>query len=183
MYYALRVGKNYQQGLDAEPLEFQFLGPMVCLTNPFRTLSLCFGVIGKTTGLISCNNFVKKLLFASAFVIMSWQDVTLSSLCSGVKECGTKRAHNFLFTKSFRIQRTTVLGMLKNSIILDAIQWSFLTKSETAAFTSVRVDFGWPPLLSSSTSYQLPSILKSIIPTKNIRLVHSLIPISLLRQY
>jgi hypothetical protein len=43
--------------------------------------------------------------------------------------------------------------MFKNSaIILDAIQWSFLTKSETAAFTSVRVDFGWPHLSSSSTS-------------------------------
>ena len=30
--------------------------------RPFRTLSLCFGVIGKTQGLISRNNFVKKIL-------------------------------------------------------------------------------------------------------------------------
>ena len=90
---------------------------------------------------------------------MSWQDVTRSSLCSGVKECGTKRAHNFLFRKSsFRIRRTTVLGVFKDSvIILDAIRRSFLTKSATAAmFTSVQVDFGWPPLSSSSTS-SLPS--------------------------
>jgi hypothetical protein len=29
-----------------------------CLTNPIRTLSLCFGVIGKTPDLISRNNFV-----------------------------------------------------------------------------------------------------------------------------
>jgi hypothetical protein len=90
---------------------------------------------------------------------MSWQDLTQSSLCSGIKECGTKRAHNFLFPKSsFRIQRTTVLGMFKDyAIILDAIQWSFLTKSATAAmFTSVRVNFGQPPLSSSSTS-SLPS--------------------------
>ena len=56
--YALRVEKNYQLGLHAEPLEFQFLRPRGCLTNPFRTLSLCFGVIGKTPGLISRNNFV-----------------------------------------------------------------------------------------------------------------------------
>jgi hypothetical protein len=43
------------------------------------------------------------------------------------------------------------------AIILDAIRRSFLTKSATAVtFTSVRVDFGWPPLLSSSTS-SLPS--------------------------
>jgi hypothetical protein len=34
-------------------LEFQFLRPTECLTNPFRTLSLCFGVIGKIPGLIS----------------------------------------------------------------------------------------------------------------------------------
>jgi len=40
-----------------------------------------------------------------------------------------------------------------SAIILHAIWWSFLTKSATAAiFTSVRVDFGRPPLPSSSTS-------------------------------
>ena len=74
---------------------------------------------------------------------MSWQDVTQSSLCSGVKECGTKGAPNFLSPKSsFRIRRTTVLGMFKDSAtILDVIRQSFLTKSATAAmFTSVRVD-------------------------------------------
>jgi hypothetical protein len=52
------VEKNYQLGLDVGPLEFQFLAPKGCLTNPFRTLSLCFWVIGKTPGLISCNNCV-----------------------------------------------------------------------------------------------------------------------------
>jgi len=58
--YALRVEKNYQHGFDAGPLEFQFLQLMGCLTNPFRTLSLCFRVIGKTSVLNSHNNFVKK---------------------------------------------------------------------------------------------------------------------------
>jgi hypothetical protein len=56
----VRVEKNYQYDLDAGPLEFQFLRPRGCLTNPFRTLLLCFGVIRKTPGLISLNNFVKK---------------------------------------------------------------------------------------------------------------------------
>jgi len=60
VHYALNVEKNYQHVLDAEPLEFQFLRPREYLTNQFRTLSLCFGVIGKTPGLISRNNFVKK---------------------------------------------------------------------------------------------------------------------------
>jgi hypothetical protein len=157
--YALRVQKNYQHGLDEGTLEFQFLRPRRCLTNPFRTLSLCFGVTGKTAGLISRKKFVKKISSASAIAIMSWQDVTRSSLCSGVKKCGTKRAQNFLFPKSsFRIRRTTVLGMFKDSaIILDAIRRSFLTKSATEAmFTSVRVDFG-QPLLSSSCTSCLPS--------------------------
>jgi hypothetical protein len=91
--------------------------------------------------------------------------------------------HNFLFLKSsFRIWNTTVLGMFKDSaFILDVIWWSFLTKSSTAAmFTSVRVHFGRPPLLSSSTS-SFPS--QNRTPPKNIWLVQSLIPISLLYQY
>ena len=74
---------------------------------------------------------------------MSWQGVTQSPICSIVKKRGTKCAHNFLFPKSsFRIRRTTVFGMFKDSaIILDAIRWSFLTKSATAAmFISVLVD-------------------------------------------
>ena len=102
---------------------------------------------------------LKTFMFASAFVIMSCQDVTRSSLCSGVKECGAKHAHNFLFPKSsFKIRRTTVLGMFKDSgIILDAIRRPFLTKSATGAmFASVRVDFGRPPFSSSSTN-SLPS--------------------------
>jgi len=59
----------------------------------------------------------------------------LCSLCSGVKECGTKRAHNCLFPKSsFRIRRTTDLEMFKDSaFVLDAIRRSFLTKSATTA--------------------------------------------------
>jgi hypothetical protein len=128
----LESRKNYQHGLDVGPLEFQFLRPSLCLTNTFRTLSLCCGVIGKTQHLISRNNFVKKKLSASAIAIMSWQDVTRSSLCSGVKKCGAKRAHNFLFPKSsFRIRRTIVLGMFKDpTIILDAIRQSFVANQQ-----------------------------------------------------
>ena len=56
----LESRKHYQHGLDVGPLEFQFLWPRGCLTNPFRPLLLWFRVIGKTPGLISRNNFVKK---------------------------------------------------------------------------------------------------------------------------
>jgi hypothetical protein len=97
---------------------------------------------------------LKKWLSASAVAIMSCQDVIRSSLCSGVKKCGTKCAHNFLFPKSsFSNRRTTVLGMFKDSaIILDAIWLSFLTKSATAAmFTSVPAHLRRLPLSSSYT--------------------------------
>jgi len=151
-------------------LEFQcsFFRPRGCLTNPFRTLSLCFGVTGKTPSFISRNNFVKKI-----FVFIGHCDNVLTR-CDSIfpllrcQGCGTKRAHNFLFPKSsFRIRRTIVLGMFKDSaIILDAIRRSFLTKSATAAmFTSDRVDFGRPPL-SLVIFYQLPSVSKSRIPPK-----------------
>ena len=93
-------------------------------------------------------------LSATDITLMSWKDVIRYSLCLSVKESETKRAHYILFPKSsFRIWRTTVLGMFKDSaIIFDAIRRSFLTKSATAAmFTSVRVALGRPPLSSYST--------------------------------
>jgi hypothetical protein len=93
VHYALRVEKNYQHGLDARPLEFQFLRPRGCPTNLFRTLSLFFGVIGKTPGLISRNNVVKKVLSASAIAIMSWQDVTRSSLRCQVSRSVEQNVH------------------------------------------------------------------------------------------
>jgi len=74
LHFALRVEKNYQHCLDSGPSEFQFLQWRGCLTNPFRTLSLCFGVMGKTPGLISCSNFVKK-----NFVCISHCDNVLAS--------------------------------------------------------------------------------------------------------
>jgi len=58
VHCALRVEKNCQHGFDAGPLEFQFLWLTGCLINPFRSLSLCFGALGKTAGLASLNNFV-----------------------------------------------------------------------------------------------------------------------------
>ena len=77
VHYSLRVEENYHHGLDAGPLEFQFLRPRGCLTNPFRTLSLCFGVIGKSPGLISRNKFVKKM-----FVCIGLRDDVLAGFDS-----------------------------------------------------------------------------------------------------
>jgi hypothetical protein len=73
VHYALKVKKSYQHGLDAGPLEFQFIRPRGCLTNPFRNPLLCFRVLGKPPGLISHNNFVKNI-----FVCLSHCDNVLA---------------------------------------------------------------------------------------------------------
>jgi hypothetical protein len=77
-------------------LEFQFFWLMECLTHPHVFFFRGY----KHQHSFSIIIMLKKFLSASAITIISWQDVTLSSLCSCVKECGTKRAQNFLFPKS-----------------------------------------------------------------------------------
>ena len=149
MHYALRVKKIYQHDLEVGLSEFQFLRPRKYLTNPFRTLSLFFGIIGKPQGLTSCNNFVKQI-----FVCICHRDNVLAR-CDSKSLRKKKHAQNFLFHKYyFRIRRTTVLGRFKDyAIILNAIRLSFLNKSATTAmFTSVRIHFGWPTNSSFSTS-------------------------------
>jgi len=92
--------KNYQHGLEVGPLEYQLLWPRGCLTNPYRTLLFCFGVIDKNHVSSPVIILLKTFLSSSAIAIMSWQDVTQSSLCSDVKECGRKHTQNYLFPKS-----------------------------------------------------------------------------------
>ena len=75
LHYALRVEKNYQHCLDSGPLEFQFLQRRGCLTNLFRTLSLCFGVIGKTPGV----SFPIIILFKKIFVCVGDCDNVLAN--------------------------------------------------------------------------------------------------------
>jgi hypothetical protein len=82
--------------------------------------------------------------------VKNWQ--TLAALLAGAT-CNKKKSRE---QKScFRIQRTTVLEMSKDSsFILDAIRRSFFTKSAATAtmLTSVRVEFGRTPLSSSTSS-------------------------------
>jgi hypothetical protein len=69
-----------------------------------------------------------------------------------------------------------------SAIILDAIQWLFLTKSATNSNVYLSSSQFWTAS-SLFIFYQLPSISKSRIPPKNILSVQNLIPISLLHQY
>jgi hypothetical protein len=120
--WALRVEKIYQHDLDAGHLECLLLRSKGYLTNPFRIPSLCFGVIRKTPGLISHNNFVKNIFVCIGhhYVLASCDSIFPLLRC---QECEIKRAHNFLFPKpSFGMRRNTVLGIFNGSaIILDLI--------------------------------------------------------------
>jgi hypothetical protein len=113
----LESQKKYQHVLDEGSLEFQFLRPRGCLTNPFRTLSLSVGVMRKKPGLISRDNFVKKI-----FICIGHRDNVLARCdsifpllrCQGVwnKTCTQ------LSLLSFRIRRTTIFATFKDSDII-----------------------------------------------------------------
>ena len=106
---------------------------------------------------------------------MSRQDVTRSSLCPSVKECWTKRVHNFLFQNpknySLRdVQRFCYHSWCDLMVIFDQISNS----------GNVNLSLSW---FWTATCliiiYHLPSILKSRIPPKIVWSVQSLIPIRL----
>jgi len=95
-------------------------------------VALFWGVIGKTPGLISRNNFVKKI-----FVCIGHRDNVLARCdsifpllrCQGV--WNKTRTQLSLPKSPLRIRRITVLGMLKDSgIILDAIRRSFFLPNQ-----------------------------------------------------
>jgi hypothetical protein len=88
----------------------------------------CGGRMGVIEG---CNSFGGK----------SW--LILAAMWAGALSCNKKNSREQ--KSSFRIRRTTVLGIFKDSaIIIDAIRQSLLTKlgAKAAMFTSVLVDFG-----------------------------------------
>jgi len=175
VHYALRVEKNYQHGLDAGPLEFQFLQLMGCLTNPLKTLSFSFRVTGKTPVLISHNNFVKKF-----FVCIGHHDNVLARCasifpllrCQGVwsKTCTQLSLFQILFQNLRNYSVGDVLRFCyhfwcDSMVIIDQISNSsnvYLSSNRFWMTTSLVI------------FYQLPSALKSRIPTKNVWSVQSL---------
>jgi hypothetical protein len=83
VHYALRVERKL-----STCLEFQFLRRRGCLTNPFRTLPFCFGLIGKTPGFISHYNFVKKnyLHRPSRCLGKMWLDLSSAQVSRSVEQ-------------------------------------------------------------------------------------------------
>ena len=109
---------------------------------------------------------------------MSWQDVTRSPLCSGVKKCGTKRAHNFLFLKSssrirknyslVNVQRFFYHYWCDSTVIFEQIN-----NSSNVNRSLIRFWTATSPVIFC----QLPFVSKSKISPKNIWSVQSPIPI------
>jgi hypothetical protein len=155
----LRVEKIIDIVLMRDLWNFSFFGRVDVSPTYSEFCRFVSGSWAKTPGLISRNNFVEK-----TFVCIGHRDNDLARCdpifpllrCQGVrnKTCTQLSLPQILFQNP----KNCSLGMFKDSaIILDAIRRPFLNKSATAAmFTSVRFDFGRPPLLSSSTS-SLPS--------------------------
>ena len=150
---------------------FSFFGRGGCLTNPFRILSLRFGVIGKTPGLISHNNFVKKI-----FVCISHRDNVLAR-CDSIfpllrcQEVWNKTCTQLSFPKNYSlgdVQRFCYHSWCDSMVIFDQISNTnnvYLSSSRFWTATYLVI------------IYQLPSVSKSRIPPKNVWLVQSLIPI------
>ena len=164
VHHALRVEKIISMLLMWGLWNFSFFGR----GDVFRTLSLCFGVIGKIPGIISHNNFVKKNLFCIGHCnkILARCDSIFPLLrCQGVwkKTCTQLSLSQILFQNP----KNYSLGDVKDSaIILDKIRRSFLpNRPHQQYFTSLRVDFGRPFLV---IFYQLPSVLKPSIPPTNL---------------
>jgi len=180
----LESRKIYQHGLDAETLEFQFLRPRGCLTNPFKTLSFCFGVIGKTLGLISRNNFVKNIFVCighrnnvlarcnSIFPLLKYQEVWNET-------CTQYSLSQILFQnpKNYSlgdVQRFCYHSWCDSTVIFDQISNSSNVYLSSNCFWTAT---------SLVIFYQLPSVSKSRIRPKNVWSVQSLIPVRLLHQY
>ena len=147
---------------------------------------LCHFVLGsRTKHQVSSPTIIfvkKKFLSASAIAIMSWQDMTQSSLCSGVKECEQNVHITFSFPNPLsESEELQSWGCSKNLL-------SFLNQfdghsDQISNSSNIYLSSSWFWMATSLIFYQLPSVSKSRIPPKNIWSVQSLIPTSLLYQY
>jgi hypothetical protein len=165
-------------------MELQFFWPRGCLTNPFRTPSLSFEVIGKSPCLISRNNFVKKFLVCIGHrnTVFTRCDL-IFPLCRGQGVWNKTRTQLPLSQILFQNLKNYGLGDVQRfcyhswydlMVIFHQISNSsnvYLSSSQFQMATSL-INF-----------YQLPSASKSRIPPKNVWLFQSFIPISLLHQY
>jgi hypothetical protein len=154
VHYNLRVGKIMNLVLMRDLWNFGFFGRGAVSPTHSNSVAL-FWVIGQTPGVISRNNFVKNyfcLHRPSQYTLgKMWLDLPSAQ----VSRIGEQNVHTiFSFPEPLSESETTVLGMFMDyALILDAIRRSFPIKSRTAAkCTSVRVDFGPPPLSWCSSS-------------------------------
>ena len=176
--------KNYQHGLDVALFELQFLQPKYVSPTHLELLSLCFAVTGKTPGLISRINFVKKI-----FVFIGHCDNVLARCDSIFPLLRCQTVWNKMYTQ---LSLSQIVFQNPKNYSLGGVQrfcyhsWCDLTVVFDQISNSINVYLSlsrfWTAIAAIIIFYQLPSVLKLGIPPNNVWLVQSLIPISLLHQ-
>jgi len=149
----------------------------------FRILSLCFRVIGKTSGLMSHNTFVKKIFVCighhsnvlarcdSIFPLLRCQEVW-NKMCTQLS-LSQILFHNLKNYSFGDVQRFCYHSWCYLMVVFDQISNSsnvYLSSSQFWTATSLVI-------------YQFLSFSKSRIPPKTVSSVQNLIPIRLLHQY
>ena len=140
--------------------------------------SLCFGIIGKTPGLFSSNNFVKKM-----FVSIGHCDNVLARSDSIFPSFNCRGVWNKTFAQLSLSQ--ILFQNLKNYSLGDVQRFCYHSWcNSTVIFdqNSSNVYLSLSPFWTATSLVmfsQLPSVSKSRIPPKNFWSVQSLIPISL----
>jgi len=185
VHYALRVEKSINMVLMRDLWNFSFFGRgYVSPTHP-ELLTLCFGVIGKTPGLlISLKYFVKKMLVCIGHrdnVLARCDSIFPLFRCQGV--WNKTRTQFSLSQILFQNPKNYSLGDVKrfcyHSWCVSTVIFYKIGNSSNVYRSSSRF---WTAI-SLVVFYQLPSVSKSRTPPKNIWSVQSLIPIGLLHQY
>jgi hypothetical protein len=145
---------------------------------------LCFGVIGKTPGLSSLNNFVKKIFVCIGHhnnVLARCNSIFPSLRCQGVwnQMCIQLSLSQILFQNLRNYSRGDVQKFWYHSWCESMVIFYQISTSSNVYFSLSSFRMATSPAIF----YQLPSVLRSRIPPKNVWSIRSLIPISLLHQH
>jgi hypothetical protein len=142
----------------------------------YGSLSLCFGFIGKTPGLISRNN--NNIFF---FVLARCDSIFPLLRCQAVwnKTCTQLSLSHILFQNPKNYRFRDVKRFCYHSWFDSTVIFYQISNSSNVYLISSRF---WTST-SLVSIYQLPSISKSRISHKHVRSVQTLSPTSLLHQY
>jgi len=140
----------------------------------YSELLLCFGVIDKTPGLTSHNNFVKKIFVCISYcnnVLARCDSIFPLLRCQGVwnKPCTQLSLFQTLFQNPKNYSLRDVQKFCYHSWRDSAVIFDQISNSSNVYLSSSRFWMATSPVIF----YQLPSVSKSRITPKNFWLVQS----------